>query len=84
MDKQYAYMIEHEGHTVCIMYHLGKYCVAKLYKRNDKVLTDILRQYKTLSGAEKYLLKDIPRLMRTAPNIKYGNANYIKKGEYWK
>ena len=84
MDNQYAYMVEYNGITVCIMYHLGRYCVAKMCKKNDKVLTDILRQYKTLGGAERYLLKDIPRPMRTAPNIKYGTMAYIKKGEYWK
>ena len=84
-NRQYAYMIKYgENLTTCIMYHLGRYCVGNVSKKEDKTITQILKQYKTLSGAERFLVKDFPHAERGAPNIFYADEAFIKKGEYWR
>lgn len=80
MEKQYAY---HIGETY-IVYHLGRYCIAHIYKSGKGIAVQFVRQYKTLRGAENYMLKDYSYSKRNAPEIEYATEAYIKKGEYWK
>lgn len=84
MEKQYAYMINYPEGKMCIVYHLGKYYVAFIAKSSKGVIMRFIRQYKTLRGAENYLLKDYSYSGRNAPEIEYATEAYIKKGEYWK
>ena len=83
-ERHYAYMIEHNGIKTGIMYHLGRYCIANFFFKEGKLMSVIQRQYKTLSGAERYLLKDYSYARRTAPNIFYATEQFIKDGKYWK
>lgn len=85
-EKKYAYMVNYgEDRNIGIMYHLGKFLVVRFVKKdNGNMMTYTLRQYKTLRGAENYLLKDFSYADRLAPNIKYETEAFIKKGEYWK
>ena len=91
MEKQYAYMKEYDKETYCIMFLMGKYWVG-IVNRNDKgnMMFVPMRGYKTISGAERYLLTKItkPTVVDSngkfhAPEIKYATEAYIKKGEYW-
>lgn len=96
MEKQYAYYKEYDnkqgGEIYCIMYLLGKYQVGRVKREdNGNMMFVALRTYKTISGAEKYLLTKITRPTMVdgngkfhAPIIKYATEAYIKKGEHWK
>lgn len=90
-EKQYAYMVKrNEEEAIGIMYSFGAYYIA-IIKQSLKntgpgtgLVAYTLKRYKTLRGAENYLLKDIPRSERTSPAILYGTEAFIKKGSYWK
>lgn len=81
-EKKYAYMVGDIG----IMYSFGAYYVAKFCKSKtgNKFMAYTLKRYKTLKGAENYLLRDYSHAERTAPEIKYGTEAFIKEGSYWK
>lgn len=83
-ERKYAYMIKHGNTEIGIMYQLGRYCVASFYHKENGMLAHIIRQYKTLSGAERFLLKDYSYAQRIAPQIYYGTEKFIKEGKYWK
>ena len=88
-NKQFAYMKEFKsGYTICIMYQWGAYYVGRLLKAGDaRALAYTLRKYKTLSGAEKYLLTKITQGVDehdTEAEITYADEEYIKKGEFWR
>ena len=83
-ERKYAYMIEKGDSKIGIMYHLGRYCVAQFYFKEDKLMTVIQRQFKTVSGAERYLLKDFSYAGRIAPNVFYATDKFIREGKYWK
>lgn len=79
MEKKYAYKIEMENFSIEIIYHLGRYCVAVVSETNIGTVMKIERQYKTLRGAENYLLKDYSYSKRNAPEIKYATEKEIKE-----
>ena len=80
LERKYAYNIG----NIYIVYHLGKYCIAHIHKSERGAMVEFVRQYKTLRGAETYLLRDYPHADRNAPEIKYATDTYIRQGEYWK
>ena len=78
--REYLYMVKtEEGHKYCIMYHLGIYAVVRMLRGENGTLCYTLRQYKTISGAERYLREKIDGIGFT-----YGTEEEIKKGEYWR
>ena len=79
-DKRYAYKIQMENFSIEIIYHLNRYCVAIVSETSKGTIMKIERQYKTLRGAENYLLKDYSYAKRNAPEIKYATEKEIKKG----
>lgn len=84
-ERKYAYMIKFgDNHDIGIMYHLGLYCVARFIKKGTGIMTIILRQYKTISGAERFLLRDYSYGNRNAPELLYGTKKFIEAGSYWK
>ena len=83
-ERKYAYMIKKDGFEIGIMYQLGRYCVASFYHKSDGMMAHIIRQYKTLSGAERFLLKDYSYGNRLGPEIYYATEKFIKEGKYWK
>ena len=83
-QRKYAYMVEQNGKKIGIMYHLGKYCVAVFAEKDTGMMAYTLRQYKTLSGAERFLLRDYSYAKKNAPHISYNTAEFIKEGSYWK
>lgn len=80
-EREYAYMV---GDKMGIMYHLGKYCVVSVLRKDNGMMAYTHRQFKTISGAERFLLKDYSYAGRNAPEIKYGTKKFIEEGSYWK
>ena len=79
VKREYLYKVEtDDGQTYCIMFHLGKYAVVRLLRGENGTMCYTIRQYKTVSGAERYL--------GTKFNGKftYGPIEEIWKGEYWR
>ena len=87
-DRKYAYMKEYQsGYTVCIMYQWGAYYVGRLINEEKRKMAYTFRKYKTLSGAEKYLITKIThgkdeddKWVRTYD----GTEAYIKEGSFWR
>ena len=66
-ERKYAYKIQNTPESfIGIMYHLGSYYVAAFVKGEKGVIARTLRKYKTLRGAEMFLLKDYPKTKRDA------------------
>lgn len=86
---EFAYLKRYKTKTFCIVYQWGRYFVTELM-RNEKGTASIAinttrRQYKTLSGAERYLLSLMSACDgATTPEILYDTEEFIKKGEYWR
>ena len=81
-EREYLYMKETtDGHTYCIMYHLGVYAVVRKLRGETGTLCYTLRQYKTLSGAERFLRNSITS---PASKVYFGTRQFIEKGEYWR
>lgn len=88
MEKEYTYMKKWEsGYTIAIIHSFGGYYIARLMENGDRGFVYTIRRYKTLSGAEKYLINRVnygadpnDPLVETLK----GTEEYIKKGEYWK
>jgi len=75
------------GYAVIIMYQWNRYYIASVCERNGKTLAYTLKEYKTLSGAEKYLLEKVDGGSENAgvePVISYGTEKFIKEGKYWR
>ena len=88
-NKLFAYKKEFkDDYIICIMYQWEAYYVGRLLQRgNTHAMAYTLRKYKTLSGAEKYLLTKINHGLTekdTEAELSYGTEAYIKKGEYWR
>ena len=92
-EKEYLYMKETtDGHTYCIMYHLGKYAVVRRLRGETGTMYYTMRQYKTISGAERYLRDNItsPASVKVdkgglhATKCYYGTLKEIQEGEYWR
>lgn len=81
MEKRaYLYMVKtDDGQTYCIMFHLGKYAVVRMLQGENGTMCYTIRQYKTISGAERYLRTKIDGTKFT-----YGPIEEIWKGEYWR
>ena len=80
-DRKYAYLKRIGNDTFCIMFSLGAYYVSRLAKSERGTIAYTMRKYKTLSGAERYLLHNLTGDIK---EILYETEAYIKKGEYWK
>ena len=78
-EKRYAHKIQMENFSIEIIYHLNMYCVAIVKKTNKGTIMRIVRQYKTLRGAENYLLKDYPYAKRNTSEIEYATEKEIKE-----
>lgn len=84
-ERKYAYKIQNTPESFMgIMYHLGSYYVAAFVKGEKGVIARTLRKYKTLRGAEMFLLKDYPKTKRDAPEISYGTEKFINEGTFWR
>jgi len=80
---QFACMKKYKNKTYGILYQLGYYHVAEIVKTNKGVAFIIKRQYKTIHGAERYLLNLTGVCdSATKPEIIYGTEDYIRKGEH--
>lgn len=79
-EREYLYMKRTtDGQTYCIMYHLGIYAVVRMLRGENGTMCYTLRQYKTASGAERYLKEKID-----GKEIYIGPLKVIQKGEYWR
>lgn len=83
MERKYAYIKIFKDSSYCIMYSWGAYYVGRMCKRGERGIAYTLRRYKTVSGAERYLLNKIT-VDDEEPVIHYGTEEYIKKGEFWR
>ena len=76
------------GYTFCITYNLGFYYVGRICNRsNGSVLIYYIRKYKTLSGAERFLLTKITYGRDkddTEFEIFSGTEKFIKEGSFLK
>lgn len=80
-NREYIYMRKSDAGTYGIMYAFGSYNVARMMERENGLFTYTLRTYKTVSGAEKYLLTKIPK--GEYENFR-GSEIFIRKGSYWR
>jgi len=79
-EREYLYMRKtDDGQTYCIMYNLGKYLVARMLRSETGTLCYTIRQYKTISGAERFLREHF-----NGSCFVYGTLEAIQKGEYWR
>lgn len=79
VKREYLYMVKtDDGQTYCIMYHLGIYAVVRMLRGENGTMCYTLRQYKTVSGAERYLGTKLNG------EFIYGPLEVILKGEYWR
>lgn len=86
-EKQHLYMKRYrKDYAVIIQYHWGKYHVSRLSKTDRGLATIVIRQYKTLNGAERYLLHHAETGIDSmlTPELFYGTEQFIKEGKYWK
>lgn len=85
-ERAYAYKKVYDygdkQETYCIMFQWNAYYVARMAKSEKGTMCYTLRRYKTLSGAEKYLLEKVSG--GVAPLISYEREAFIKKGDYWR
>lgn len=90
MEKktEFAYMKRYRpDYAICIMYSWGAYYIARICENEKGGVAYTLRRYKTLSGAEKYLLTKIDggyENKGVEPEISYGTEQFIREGSYWK
>lgn len=83
MERQYAYLKNQGAWSYCIVYKFGAFYVSQMVNHGEKgVMITFIRKYKTVSGAERYLLNKCGD--DTTKEILYGTEAFIKKGEYWK
>lgn len=86
---EFAYMKKYKTKTYCIVYQWGSYYVVELMRNENKtasvVINSARRKYKTLSGAERYLLS-LSGVCdgATKPEILYGTEQFIREGSYWR
>ena len=74
-------------YAIIIMYQWGKYYIARICEKESKAIAYTIRTYKTLSGAEKYLLEKVDGGYENngiEPTISYGTEQFIKEGKYWR
>lgn len=88
MKTEFAYMKKYKTKTYCIVYQWNKYYVTELLKNENGgvfIVNAAGRMYKTLSGAERYLLS-LSNVCDSAtkPEILYGTEQFIREGSYWK
>lgn len=90
MEKktEFLYMKRYRpDYAIIIMYEWGSYYIARMCDSKDKGIAYTIKRYKTLSGAEKYLLRYEEKYGDNAgitPEIKYGSEKFIKEGKYWR
>ena len=81
-NREYIYLRKNSVGSYGIMYAFGHYNVARMLERDDgALLTYTLRSYKTISGAERYLLTKIPQ--GNYDDFR-GTESFIKEGSYWR
>lgn len=86
---EFAYLKRYKTKTYCVVFQWGSYYVVELMKNEDGsksvAINTARRKYKTVSGAERYLLSLMSACDgATKPEILYGTEEYIRKGEYWR
>lgn len=82
---EFAYMKKYKTKTYCIMYQWGKYYVAEMAKKDTGTICIAKRKYKTVSGAERYLLSLASACDgATKPELFYGTEKFIQEGTYWR
>ena len=83
---EYAYLKRNTTKTYCIVFQLGKYSVVELYEKDGgRKMWVALRTYKTVSGAERFLLSLTSVCDSvTKPETLYGTEQFIREGSYWR
>lgn len=81
MEQQYVYMKVFADYKVWIMYQFGTYYVSKVIEKPDGLIAYTLRSYKTISGAERFMLN---KVSPDCLEICRAPEKYIKEGSYWK
>lgn len=81
MGNKFAYMVLGEP-VRCIMYRFGKFHVVNIQKTANGLTTALVveRSYKTVRGAECYLLKHYG----ASGEVLYDTESFIRDGSYWK
>ena len=81
-ERKYAYRKRQGVWSFCIVYKLGAYYVAQVVNHGEKgVMMTFLRKYKTISGAERYLLNKCGD--DTTLGTDYATEKFIRT-EYWR
>ena len=87
-NREYAYMKRYRpDYAVIIQYCWGKYYIARICEDATRGIAYTIREYKTLSGAEKYLLTRVDGGYENKgiePEISYGTEQFIREGSYWR
>lgn len=82
-ERKYAYLKDQGIWSYCIVYKFGDYYVAQMVNHGERgVMITFLRKYKTVSGAERYLLNKCGD--DTTKETLYGTKKFIEEGSYWR
>lgn len=74
-------------YAIIIIYQWNRYYIARICAKDSKAIAYTIKEYKTLSGAEKYLLEKVDggyENKDVEPTISYGTEKFIKEGKYWR
>jgi hypothetical protein len=87
-EKKYLYMKRYSPtHSVVIRFHFNRYFVSKVQDNATTVLAWNIKEYKTLSGAVRYLERyeeQTEKYKDKEPKLLYGTEKFIKEGKYWR
>lgn len=87
-EREFTYMKKFaSGYTVAIIHSWGAYYVARICQTPKGSMTYTIRRYKTLSGAEKFLLTKISYGADendALETTEKATEEFIRKGNYWR
>ena len=86
--KEFLYMKRYgPAYSVVIRFQFNKYFVSKVQDNSTTVIAWNVKEYKTLSGAVRYLERyneQAEQYKDTEPELLYGTEKFIKDGKYWR
>jgi hypothetical protein len=87
-EKKYLYMKRYgPAYSVVIRFQFNRYFVSKVQDNATTVIAWNIKEYKTLSGAVRYLERyeeQTEEYKDKEPELLYETEKFIKEGKYWR
>lgn len=87
-ERKYLYMRRYRpDYAIIIQYCWNRYYIARICENGSKAIAYTIREYKTLSGAERYMLRYEEKYGENkdiVPELFFGTEKFIKDGKFWK